>query len=68
MDNEIFDDLLKPCEAAAEIRRSTSTLAKDRIKGTGPRFVMIGGRVYYKRADLKKWVDDQIAASLGESA
>lgn len=67
-------DLLTPVEASREINRSISTLAKDRMNAAagnrcrGPQHVLVGGRIYYRRVDLKKWVDNQIAESLGNVA
>lgn len=67
-------DLLTPNEASLEINRSTSTLAKDRMNAAagkvnrGPQHVLVGGRIYYRRVDLKTWVDKQISKSLGDAA
>ena len=67
-------DLLTPKESSLEIGRSESTLAKDRHYAAtgkpnrGPQHVTVGGRIYYRRQDLKNWVDNQIAKSLGEVA
>jgi len=74
MQNDIMGDLLTPAETANEIGRSTSTLAKDRCNGAsakrnkGPRHVLIGGKVYYRRSDLKSWVDAEIKRSIGDEA
>jgi hypothetical protein len=46
-----------PPETAAEyIEGSTSTLAKLRLKGGGPRFCRIGRAIRYRRLDLDDWL------------
>ncbi|MEY9885562.1 helix-turn-helix transcriptional regulator [Bradyrhizobium sp. USDA 329] len=44
-------------EAAAYLRSSTSTLAKLRMNGSGPRFTRIGRAVRYREGDLDAWMD-----------
>jgi hypothetical protein len=31
-----------------------------RHKGTGPRYVKLGRKVYYRRADLDEWIDKNV--------
>lgn len=47
--------LLTTSEAADELRLKKHTLENMRWQGTGPPFRKHGGRVFYHRADLKKW-------------
>ncbi|MCX7307216.1 MAG: hypothetical protein NTZ72_04390 [Afipia sp.] len=47
---------LKPREAAAYISSSTSTLAKRRLYGGGPKFTRIGKAVRYKKSDLDEFM------------
>lgn len=47
--------LLTTTEAAEELRLKKHTLENMRWQGTGPPFRKHGGRVFYHRADLKKW-------------
>lgn len=47
---------MKPKEAAADVRSSTSTLAKRRLTGGGPRFHRIGRAIRYHREDLDIWL------------
>jgi predicted DNA-binding transcriptional regulator AlpA len=47
---------LTPKEAAAYIKSSTSTLAKKRLFGGGPRYLKIGQSVRYLKADLDAWM------------
>lgn len=42
------------------------TLANWRVKGKGPRFVKVGGRVRYPIADVEKWEEKRRAASTAE--
>ncbi|HOT82896.1 MAG TPA: helix-turn-helix domain-containing protein [Candidatus Defluviicoccus seviourii] len=51
------DDLLNTTEAALYTRLAPQTLAVRRLKGTGPVFLKVGSRVYYRRADLDSWLD-----------
>lgn len=56
-------DSFKPAELAAELGVAVSTLAGWRSKGTGPRHVLIAGRVHYLRTDVEQWLTDQINAA-----
>lgn len=42
-----------------------NTLRRWRRDKTGPRSGTLGGRVVYRRSDLEKWVDDQLAEAAG---
>ena len=56
-DNEsLVDELLTTVEAAAQLDVSESTLTRYRSHGTGPRYIRIGGKVRYRRSDLKAWI------------
>jgi predicted DNA-binding transcriptional regulator AlpA len=46
------DIYLKPREAAEFLRTSTSTLAKRRLYGDGPKFCRIGRAIRYLKSDL----------------
>jgi hypothetical protein len=50
-------NLLTTKEAAAWLRLSPHTLENMRWLLTGPRSVKHGGRVFYKREDLRSWSD-----------
>jgi excisionase family DNA binding protein len=54
MTNEKY---LTPSEAASYLRTSKSTLAKRRMKGSGPVFVRIGRAVRYRLSDLDTWIN-----------
>jgi hypothetical protein len=47
--------LLTTIEAAEYLRLKPHTLENMRWQGTGPFFLKLGGRVFYRRADLKLW-------------
>lgn len=49
-------EYLKPRDAAAYIDSSTSTLAKRRLYGGGPKFTRIGKAVRYKKSDLDEFM------------
>ena len=55
--------LLTTKETAALLRCSISALNKWRVRGDGPRFVRLGGRVRYRRADLTRYIADRTRAS-----
>jgi hypothetical protein len=47
--------LLRPAEASAYLRVAERTLANWRTKGEGPRFLKLGGRVFYSTEELDRW-------------
>lgn len=62
------DHYLKPRDAAAYTSIATSTLAKLRCYGGGPRFVKIGRAVLYRKTDLDAFMTDATVASTSEVA
>jgi predicted DNA-binding transcriptional regulator AlpA len=50
-----FEPLLSPDEAAALAGLSVNTLARYRCDGRGPAFQSVGGRVFYRAADIEAW-------------
>lgn len=48
-------------DAGSYIGRSTQTLANWRVKGYGPRWVKIGGRVYYYQQELDAFIRGEAA-------
>jgi Helix-turn-helix domain len=48
--------LLDPEEASDYLRMARQTLARWRCYGLGPRFVRIGGRIFYDPADLDAFI------------
>jgi hypothetical protein len=59
--------LLDEKKTALLLGVSLSYLRKARCEGAqhnrtpGPLFIQVGGRIYYRRADLKDWVDNLVS-------
>ena len=53
-------------EAAKFLKMSTSTLAKWRHYGKGPRFLKCGSAVLYRREDLEAWLNQRSYFSTSE--
>jgi predicted DNA-binding transcriptional regulator AlpA len=62
------DRYLKPRQAAEYIKSSTSTLAKRRLYGGGPKFTRIGRAVRYAKSDLDAFMNANTVASTSEKA
>jgi predicted DNA-binding transcriptional regulator AlpA len=59
--------LLRPPEAAPYIGLSVSTLAKQRLRGDGPKFIRLSARaIGYIQADLDAWLADKRFGSTSE--
>ena len=61
------DIYFKPRDAALYLSSSTSTLAKLRLKGTGPPFTRIGRAIRYRRTDLDEFMASGLVASTSEN-
>jgi Helix-turn-helix domain len=48
-------NFLDTAEAAQALRLKKHTMENMRLTGHGPIFHKFGGRVFYHRADLKRW-------------
>ena len=57
---------LPQSEASGFLRLSERTLERHRIAGTGPKFVRLGRRIVYRRADLEAWADENTFCSTSE--
>ncbi len=53
-------DLMTTREAAALLRISKATLDRWRAEGRGPRYVRIGARVFYPRAELDRFLHEHL--------
>ncbi len=51
--------LLNTEEAAESLRMSAITLHRWRKAGKGPPYIEMGRKVYYRRVDLDRWVEEQ---------
>lgn len=60
--------LMKQPAAAEYLGVSHSFLEKRRVYGGGPKFVRIGRRVAYRKADLDEWIASHVVGSTSESA
>lgn len=57
-------ELVTPERLAKELGVTEKTLSQWRYKGTGPRYLKLGGAgrtnpVRYRRADISRWLDAQ---------
>jgi excisionase family DNA binding protein len=59
-------DYFTPREAATYLRTSTSTLAKKRVYGDGPKFVRWGRAVRYRREDLDAYMAARLVRSTSD--
>lgn len=50
-------DRLDVADAATYLGKSRSWLDKERSQGKGPRFLKVGGRMFYRRCDLDQWLN-----------
>jgi len=48
---------MKGPEAAVYLGVALSTLEKMRCRGQGPRFLRLGGRIFYRRQDLDAYLE-----------
>lgn len=55
-------------EAAQRIRSVPATMERWRSQGTGPRFVKIGGKVFYRDSDLDEWVESRVRWNTAQEA
>jgi len=60
-------DLLTQHETAGKTRLSERTLERHRLAGTGPKFVRLGRRVFYRRDNLEAWIADCTSRSTSEA-
>lgn len=57
-----------PTETAAFLRIGRSTLAKMRLKGSGPSYVKAGRTVTYRREEVLSWLQSRSRRSTSEQA
>lgn len=51
--------LMNTAEAAEALRLGVATLHRWRKAGKGPPYIEMGRKVYYRRADLDRWIEEQ---------
>lgn len=61
-----MDKLLRPEEAFPNGKPSAKTLANWRVLGKGPKFVRVGGLIYYHADDIAAWVKANTFSSTSE--
>jgi predicted DNA-binding transcriptional regulator AlpA len=59
-------ELLTPKETAAFLRVSVSWLAKGRMSGEGPQFMLFGRSVRYSKTALLQWMKSRNRQSTSE--
>lgn len=60
--------LLTDVEAAAYLRHSPSTLRSWRCLGSGPPYVKLSGRVFYRQSDLDEYIEQRIRRRIDDSS
>jgi hypothetical protein len=55
--NDQLPPLATPAEVAEYLHTTTASLAQDRYRGTGPKFIKRGRRVLYRWSDVLEWLD-----------
>ncbi|MFG6637149.1 helix-turn-helix transcriptional regulator [Sulfitobacter sp. 1A12126] len=53
----VLSGWLTRAELAAQLKLAVDTLAKWASAGTGPRFIRIGSRTYYREESVREWLD-----------
>jgi hypothetical protein len=61
------DELLTSTKLAEEWDTSEMALAQRRYRGDGPRFVKIGARVFYRRSDIRAFLDANTMQRTGDT-
>ncbi|WP_053461496.1 MULTISPECIES: helix-turn-helix transcriptional regulator [Stenotrophomonas maltophilia group] len=59
---------LKGPDAAAYLGLSHSTLEKMRHMGRGPRYLKVGGRVFYRQSDLDAYLEAAVVETTDSRA
>lgn len=56
-----MDELIASRDMPARFPGTTDgSWAQLRYRGTGPKYVKVGRKVFYRRADLEAWLDEQV--------
>jgi predicted DNA-binding transcriptional regulator AlpA len=61
-----LEPLLTVEQVSQLIGRSVITLEKDRLYGTGPRYVKLGRLVRYRPEDVRAWVAERVRLSTSD--
>jgi predicted DNA-binding transcriptional regulator AlpA len=63
-----IESLLTDAQVSELTGRGVPTLQKDRLRGTGPRYLKIGRLVRYRHGDVEAWLDARVRRSTSEPA
>lgn len=55
------DGRMSAKDAAAYVGRAEKTLAMMRMEGRGPRYIKVGGRIFYRKDDLDAFIQGHAA-------
>lgn len=58
-----MNHFLTSAEYAELLGIPKNAAAQQRLKGEGPVFVKVGRRVRYRRADVERWIEENLMAS-----
>jgi predicted DNA-binding transcriptional regulator AlpA len=61
-----LDEILTPKQVSEELKIPMGSLEQHRYRGTGPKFIKIGARVFYRRSDLRTYLDERTAQRTGD--
>ena len=62
----VLEPLLNVAQVSELTGRAVSTLEKDRLIGSGPRYVKLGRLVRYRPSDVQAWLADRVRQSTSE--
>jgi predicted DNA-binding transcriptional regulator AlpA len=62
-----FEPLLTVEQVSQLVGRSVITLEKDRLYGSGPRYVKMGRLVRYRPEDIRAWVAERVRCSTSDA-
>jgi predicted DNA-binding transcriptional regulator AlpA len=63
MPDILEDRLYTIAETAAIMQKAVATLYNMRSRGEGPESIRVAGRVMYRASALRRWLEEQEAAS-----
>ena len=63
------NDLLTESQAREqELPMSLAWFRRTRVQGGGPPFIRVSNRIFYRRADLRRWIADRASAEFAVRA
>ena len=64
----MHNDIMTAREAAEYRRTAPQTQAKERMRGDGPPYLSIRGRIFYRKADIDAFLAGNLRRSTSEAA